>query len=55
MKQALKLILVTLTLLATPPASSIRSISNARAHLYTTSITPEDFTANKHKKPFALL
>ena len=49
-KQALKLILITLTLLVAPPAVSTRSISNTHAYLYTTSITPKAFTVDKHRK-----
>jgi hypothetical protein len=44
--------LVTLTLLAAFLASSTRSISNTRARLYTTSITPKASTINKYRKPF---
>jgi len=59
-KQALKLTLVTLTLLAAPPASSTRSrirtanvapISNTRAYLYTASVASKA-SANKRRKPF---
>ena len=50
-KQALKLTPATLTLLAAPLASSTRSISNTRARLRTTSITPKASTANKRRKP----
>ena len=42
--------LATLTLLAAPLASSIRSISNTYAYLYTASITPKASTANKRRK-----
>ena len=50
-KQALKLTLVTLVLLAAPLASSTRSISNARARLRSASIAPKASTANKRRKP----
>jgi hypothetical protein len=53
-KQALKLTLATLTLLAAPLASSTRFISNARAYLYTTGIIPKASkapTVNKRRKP----
>jgi len=49
-KQALKLILVTLTLLATPPAGNTCFINNTYAHLYTASIAFKVFTINKYKK-----
>ena len=52
-KQAFKLTLATLVLLAAPPASSTRSISNARAYLHSTSIAPKASTINKHRKPSA--
>jgi hypothetical protein len=60
-KQALKLTLVILILLAAPPASSTYSythitnttfISNICAYLYITNVTPEAFTANIYKKLF---
>jgi len=52
MKQALKSTLATLTPSEAPPAGSTYSISNARAHSHTASITPKAYTANKRKKPF---
>jgi len=48
--KALKLMLVTLRPSAAPPAGSTRSISNARAHLCTASITPKASAVNKHRK-----
>ena len=41
-----------LTPLVAPLASSTRSISNTRAYLYTTSITPKASAINKRRKPF---
>jgi len=43
--------LVTLTLSAAPLASSTCSISNTRAYLYTTSVTPKASAINKYRKP----
>jgi len=40
-----------LTPLEAPLASSTRSISNTRAYLYPTSITPKASTINKYRKP----
>jgi len=47
-------VLAASTLLAAPPACSTRSISNARAYLYTTSVASKASKApavNKRRKP----
>jgi len=52
-KQALKLMLVMLTLSAAPSAGSTCFIRNTRTYLYTISVTFKAFTINKYKKPSA--